>query len=191
MLLHELAASGQMTAGRLPALFLTLQRNAEWWLNGAMLSYGQRVQFGGSKLVWEYYPGQGIQLQVLGTFAEADGYFEAGKSTYPGLESLMSEMIPLAVRRAGALTWEYYFDSDGGRPPWVSAMAQATAMEALANAYKATRQQSYLFARPSGAAAAERGAALRGRSQDRARMALPAVLVRSETSTSSTRSCRR
>ncbi len=145
VLLHGLAASGQMTATRLPALFLTLQRNAQWWLNGAMLSYGQRVQFSGSKLVWEYYPGQGIQLQVLGTFGEADGYYEAGKSTYPQLEALMSEMIPLAVRRGGALTWEYYFNFDGGHPPWVSAMAQATAMEALANAYKATRQQSYLL----------------------------------------------
>ncbi|HEY2654626.1 MAG TPA: D-glucuronyl C5-epimerase family protein, partial [Solirubrobacteraceae bacterium] len=144
VLLHDLAASGQMTAPRLPALFLTLQRNAQWWLDGALLSYGQRVQFSGSKLVWEYYPGQGIQLQVLGTFGEANGYYEAGKSSYPQLESLMSEVIPLAVRRGGALTWEYYFNFDGGHPPWVSAMAQATAMEALANTYRATRQQSYL-----------------------------------------------
>ena len=136
--------SGQLTAARLPVLFLTLQRNAQWWLHGAMLSYGQRVQFSGSNLVWEYYPGQGIQLQVLGTFGEADGYYEAGKSSYPQLQALMSEMIPLAVHRGGALTWEYYFDFDGGHPPWVSAMAQATAIEALANAYKATRQQSYL-----------------------------------------------
>src|SRR5262249_46477128 len=79
VLLHDIAASGQMTAARLPVLFLTLQRNAQWWQHGAMLSYGQRVQFPGSELVWEYYPGQGIQLQVLGTFGEADGYYEAGK----------------------------------------------------------------------------------------------------------------
>jgi len=144
VLLHDFAASGEMTPARLPVLFLTLQRNAQWWLNGAMLSYGQRVQFAGSKLVWEYYPGEGIQLQVLGTFGEADGYYESGRSNYPQLESLMSEMIPLAVRRAGALTWEYYFKFDGGQPPWVSAMSQATGLEALANAYKATGQQSYL-----------------------------------------------
>ncbi len=144
VILHDIAASGQLTASRLPVLFLTLQRNAQWWLHGAMLSYGQRVQFSGSNLVWEYYPGQGIQLQVLGTFGEADGYYEAGKSSYPQLEALMSEMIPLAVHRGGALTWEYYFNFDGGHPPWVSAMSQATGIEALANAYKATRQQSYL-----------------------------------------------
>jgi hypothetical protein len=144
VLLHDLAASGQMTGPRLPVLFLTLQRNAQWWQTGAMLSSGQRVQFAGSKLVWQYYPGQGIQLQVLGTFGEADGYYAAGKGSYPQLASLMSEMIPLAVRRAGAVTWEYYFNFDGGRPPWVSGMAQATGIEALTNAYKATGQQSYL-----------------------------------------------
>jgi hypothetical protein len=144
VLLHDIAASGQMTAARLPVLFLTLQRNAQWWTHGSMLSYGQRVQFAGSRIVWEYYPGEGIQLQVLGTFGEADGYYEAGKATYPALQSLMDEMLPLAVNRAGALTWEYYFNWDGGRPPWVSAMSQATAIEALTNAYKATHEQSYL-----------------------------------------------
>ena len=144
VLLHDIAASGQMTAARLPVLFLTLERNAQWWLHGALLGYGQRVQFSGSKLVWEYYPGQGIQLQVLGTFGEADGYYEAGRGSYPQLASVMSEMIPLAVRRGGAVAWEYYFNFDGGHPPWVSAMSQATAIEALTNAYKATKQQSYL-----------------------------------------------
>ena len=144
VLLHDLALGGDMTAPRLPVLFLTLQRNAQWWRQGPMLAYGQRVQFAGSNLVWEYYPGQGIQLQVLGTFGEADGYYAAGKNSYPQLESLMNEIVPLGVRRAGALTWEYYFDWDGGHPPWVSAMAQATAIEALTNAYKATGDPSYL-----------------------------------------------
>ena len=45
-----------------------------------------------------------------------------------------------AVRSPGSTTSAL----TGGHPPWVSAMSQATAIEALANAYKATRQQSYL-----------------------------------------------
>ncbi len=143
-MLHDMAVAGEMTASRLPVLFLTLERNAQWWKSGSMLSYGERVQFAGSELEWEYYTGEGIQLQVLGTFGEANGFYEAGQSTWPDLISLMNEMIPLAVQRGGGLAWEYYFDWEGGKPPWVSAMAQATGLEALTNAYKASGSTAYL-----------------------------------------------
>ncbi len=144
VLLHDMAIRNLMTVSRLPVLFLTLGRNAQWWKTGAALGYGERVQFAGSPLDWEYYPGEGIQLTVLGTFGEADGFYEAGPSEYGELETLMSQMIPLAVQRGGNLAWEYYFNWEGGTPPWVSAMAQATGIEALTNAYKATRDASYL-----------------------------------------------
>jgi hypothetical protein len=144
VMIHDMAASGALWPSRLPVVFLTLERNAQWWKSGAMLSYGERVQFAGSELEWEYYTGEGIQLQVLGTFGEANGYYESGSANYPKLTSLMSEMIPLAVTRAGGLAWEYYFDWEGGKPPWVSAMAQATGLEALTNAYKATGNTAYL-----------------------------------------------
>lgn len=142
--LRDITAEHLLTASRLPALFLTLSRNVQWWTTGPLLSYGQRVQFSGSQLVWEFYPGQGIQLQVLGSFGEADGLYTAGKSHYAQLESLLGELIPLAVRRGGGLAWEYYFAFDGGRPPWVSAMAEGTALEALTRAYKATGDPTYL-----------------------------------------------
>jgi hypothetical protein len=144
VLIHNIAAAHYLTASRLPVLFLTLKNNATYWRSGAMLYYGARVQFPGSELVWEYYPGQGIQLQVLGTFGEADGYYESGKANYPKLVSLMQEMMPLAVQRGGGLAWEYYFDWEGGTPPWVSAMSQATGIEALTNAYLATGNRTYL-----------------------------------------------
>jgi len=142
--LHDIAVAGEMTPSRLPALFLTLADNRQWWSSGPLLASGQRVQFAGSELVWEYYPGQGIELQELGSFGEADGLFTAGPADYPKLEQLMSELIPLAVDRAGGLAWEYYFNFDGGRPPWVSAMAQGTALEALTRSYEALRDPSYL-----------------------------------------------
>jgi hypothetical protein len=142
--LRAITAEHLLTASRLPALFLTLSRNLRWWTTGPLLSYGQRVQFTGSRLVWEFYPGQGIQLQVLGSFGEADGLYAAGKSHYGQLESLLGELIPLAVHRGGGLAWEYYFDFDGGRSPWVSAMAEGTALEALTRAYKATGNPTYL-----------------------------------------------
>ena len=142
--LHEIAASGQLTASRLPVLFTTLDRNVQWWTRGPLLAAGQRVEFTGSELVWEYYPGQGIQLQVLGTFGRANGLYESGPSGYPALRQLMTEMIPLAARRAGRLAWEYYFTFDGGRPPWTSAMSQATGLQALSHAYLATKDPGYL-----------------------------------------------
>lgn len=135
--LEQIAAAGMLTAPRLPVLFLTLDRNRQWWTTGPIPATWQRVEFSGSQAVWEYYPGQGIELQVLGTFGRADGMYTAGPSEYGALRSLLDEMIPLAVRRAGGLAWEYYFHFDGGSPPWTSAMSQGTAIEALTRAYEA------------------------------------------------------
>jgi len=142
--LHQIAADGSLTASRLPALFDTLDRNRQWWTTGPLLSSGQRVEFAGSQLVWEYYPGQGIELQVLGSFGKADGLYSAGPADYPELGELLSEMIPLAAQRGGGLTWEYYFNFDGGSPPWTSAMSQATGLEALTRAYEAFGNANYL-----------------------------------------------
>jgi D-glucuronyl C5-epimerase C-terminus len=133
-----------LIAGRLPALFLTLDRNRQWWSTGALLSSGQRVEFPGSQLVWEYYPGQGIELTMLGNFGKADGLYTAGQARYPQLQAMLAELIPLAVRRVGGLAWEYYFSFDGGLPPWTSAMSQGTAIEALTRGFEATGQRSYL-----------------------------------------------
>jgi hypothetical protein len=142
--LHGIAASGQLEASRLPALFLTLERNVQWWTQGPALSDGQRVEFSGSQLVWEYYPGQGIELQMLANFGKADGLYTGGAYDYPELSDLISELIPLAADRAGGISWEYYFEFDGGRPPWTSAMTQGTALEALTRAYEASKNPTYL-----------------------------------------------
>ena len=142
--LHAIAAAGLLTPSRLPALFQTLDRNRQWWTTGPLLSSGDRVEFTGSQLVWEYYPGQGIELQVLGSFGKADGLYTAGASQYPALRALLAELIPLAAQRGGGLTWEYYFHFDGGSPPWTSAMSQGTALEALTRAYEAFGESSYL-----------------------------------------------
>jgi hypothetical protein len=140
----RLAATKQLTPARLPALFQTLERNREWWSTGSLLRYGDRVEFAGSELVWEYYPGQGIQLQPLASFGKADGLYTAGPPEYPRLRALLGELCGLAVTRAGATTWEYYFSFDGGSPPWTSAMTQGTALEALTRGYEAFGDQSYL-----------------------------------------------
>jgi hypothetical protein len=137
-----MASSGTLTAPRLPAAFLTLRRNVEWWKSGRLLSYGERVEFNDSELVWQYYPGEGIQLQVLGTFGKANGLWMSKDRAKLG--NLLDEMTALASVRGGALAWEYYFYFGGGRPPWASAMAQATGLQVLARASQMLRKPAYL-----------------------------------------------
>jgi D-glucuronyl C5-epimerase C-terminus len=142
--LHEIAAAGMLTPSRLPVLFLTLDRNRKWWTTGPLLSPSQRVEFAGSDVVWQYYSGQGIELQQLGSFGKAQWYCSAGSRYSARCRSMVSALIPLAARRAGGLTWEYYFQFDGGRPPWTSAMSQGTALQTLADASREVHDKSYL-----------------------------------------------
>ena len=142
--LYHMAAGGSLTPNRLPVLFLTLDRNRQWWSSGRVPGDGDIVGFAGSAIDWEYYPGQGLELQPLATFGKAQWWFAHGRQYYSKGRSLMSEMIPLASRRAGGLTWEYYFYFDGGVPPWTSAMSQGTALQALGDGYTAVGDRSYL-----------------------------------------------
>ena len=142
--LHNIAAAGKLTPGRLPALFETLNVNRQWWTTGPLIGSGQYVEFSGSQLVWEYYAGQGIELQVLATFGKADGLYTGGPSDYAEMLEVLSEIIPLAVNRAGGIVWEYYFRFDGGVPPWTSAMSQGTGIEALTRASEAFSDPNYL-----------------------------------------------
>ena len=141
---HAIAAAGELTASRLAALTATLNANRRWWRSNAAPLPDARIEFAGSQLVWEYYPGQGLELQVLGTFGRANAMYTAGPAHYPAMRRLLAQMIPLASRRGGGSTWEYYFAFGGGQPPWTSAMAQATGLEALSRAYLATHDAYYL-----------------------------------------------
>jgi hypothetical protein len=137
---EEIAARRQLTASRLHPLWLTLQRNLEWWRTGPLLSSGRRVEFEGSELVWQYYPGQGLQLQMLGNFGKLNGLWGGRENTR--LAFMLDELLPLAAERAGGLAWEYYFAFGGGRAPWVSGLAQGTAVQALARAATRLRRQA-------------------------------------------------
>ena len=130
--LRRIARAGQLSASRLPPLFLTLDHNREWWGAKGAPAANARVRFGNSLVLFQYYPGHGLQLQPLGNFGAANGYWSAHKDEK--LRSLLSDLAALRVSRGSFTAWEYYFHFGGGSPPWVSGMAQATAAQAYARA---------------------------------------------------------
>ncbi len=142
---QAIAAAGGFIPSRLPALFLTLERNRQWWTTEPLLASGTRVSFPGSKIVWEYYGGQGIEIQWLGTFGEGNGYFLSGHEN-ANLHQLLAEVLPLATKRAGGIAWEYLFQFDGGRPPWTSGLSQGTALQVLARSWSRFKEPALLSA---------------------------------------------
>lgn len=141
---QAIAAAGGFIPSRLPALFLTLERNRTWWTTGPSLASRVRVSFPGSKLVWEYYVGQGIEIQWLGTFGEGNGYYSGGQNA--NLKQLVAELIPLATKRAGGIAWEYMFQFDGGLPPWTSGLSQGTALQVLSRDWSRFKEPAVLTA---------------------------------------------
>jgi hypothetical protein len=142
---QAIAAAGGFIPSRLPALFLTLERNRQWWTTEPLVSSGTRVSFPGSKLVWEYYGGQGIEIQWLGTFGEGNGYFLSGHEN-ANLRQLLGEVLPLATKRGGGIAWEYLFRFDGGSPPWTSGLSQGTALQVLARSWQRFKEPALLSA---------------------------------------------
>ena len=76
----------------MPAAFLQLQRNAEFWrtrcfpkapqperkpCTGAAGLGGARVTFEGDPVVFQWYPGQGLQIQPLANFGKANALWRA------------------------------------------------------------------------------------------------------------------
>ena len=138
--LDRIALRRSLTASRMPALFLILQRNTQFWPRKPFPRNHDRVIFRGSELVFEYYSGKGLQLQPLVNFKKAN--LMHGACVKPGgepcnragLAKLLRAMVKTSSRRGSFLTWEYYFAFGGGAPPWMSGMAQATGIQAFARA---------------------------------------------------------
>jgi D-glucuronyl C5-epimerase C-terminus len=142
---EAMAAGGYFTASRLPVIFLTLERNRQWWTTEPLVGSGVRVSFPGSKLVWEHYAGQGIEIQWLGTFGAGNGFYLSGHEN-ANLRQLVSEVLPLATKRAGGIAWEYMFQFDGGHPPWTSGLSQGTALQVLARSWQRFKEPELLTA---------------------------------------------
>jgi D-glucuronyl C5-epimerase C-terminus len=140
-------ASGQLTPTRVTPIATTLRRNTEFWPGNPAPASGTRVSFTGSPVLFQYYPGQGMQIQPLANFGKANGLWsycsQRGDHTCTSLRALLDAMLPLAAARGTFTAWEYYFAFEGGTPPWMSSMTQGTAIQALSRAFSLTRDDRY------------------------------------------------
>jgi hypothetical protein len=127
-----MAAAGSLTPTRLSPVFATLQANSDWWGHGSLLANGARVSVGNSPVIWQYYTGQGIELQMLANFGKANALWAGKKKT--ALRALLDQLIPLATDRGGWPAWEYFFKFANGVPPWTSSISQGTAVQVLGRA---------------------------------------------------------
>jgi hypothetical protein len=138
----ELAQAGRLTAARLRPVFLVLDKNREYWSSsGPLPGSGERIKFYGSLVVFQYYPGEGLQLQELGSWGKVNAYLNGGFLS--SARYLLNELVPLGVNRDGGVIWEYYFHYGGGSPPWTSSLSQGTAVQALVHAARKLKRDSY------------------------------------------------
>jgi hypothetical protein len=147
---ETLARARRLAPTRMPASFLQLERNRQYWRKLPYPASGDQVSFRGSQILFQYYPGRGLQIQPLSTFKKANalhGFCERGEPECDeaALRRILDEMTALAVKRSRRfIAWEYLFYFGGGYPPWMSGMAQATGIQALARASKLLQEPAYL-----------------------------------------------
>ena len=162
--LEAIAGRKQLTASRMPSLFLTLRRNTEYWgsdkplpvtpppprgtkrpCTGEAGQGGARVTFEGDPIIFQWYRGRGLQIQQLATFGQANGLYQRCKDTTPdpakpcdkdAFKQTLDRLADIASNRGGYKTWEYYFAFGGGLPPWTSGLSQGTAIQAFARGYE-------------------------------------------------------
>ena len=146
---ESLALRKRLIPSRMPAVFLQLERNRQYWPRMPYPGVGDQVSFRGSELLYQYFAGEGLQLHPLSIFKKANhlhGFCERKEPACDeaALRSILDEMTALAVKRSrGFIAWEYLFYFGGGAPPWMSGMAQATGIQALGRAAQLLHEPKY------------------------------------------------
>ena len=155
----RLAAERQLIHSRFPAVFLNLRRNTRTWTQETFPRPGERRSWDDDPAVFQYVPGQGMQLHPLATWGRVNWALRRCLVTRGrdcrkrALRRRLDSLARLPARRGRFVAWEYYYAYAQGRPPWMSGMAQATAIQALSRAAAAlhTRRYARLARRALGA----------------------------------------
>lgn len=146
---RSLARRRMLGPRRIAGAMLSVRRNAEVWTARPFPKPGDDVAFPRDDRVYRYIPGQGVQLHPLASFGVANALARRcigapSKCRRRKLRRLLDDLVAVSSFRAGYRAWEYGYRFGGGSPPWVSGMAQGTAVQAFARGAKALDDRSYL-----------------------------------------------
>ncbi|MBJ7332056.1 MAG: hypothetical protein JHC95_19315 [Solirubrobacteraceae bacterium] len=146
---RSLAARRMLGPSRINAAMLSVRRNVAVWAMRPFPRAGADVVFPRDDRVYRYIPGQGVQMHALASFGAANALArrcisEPSKCRRRKLRRLLTDLIAVSSWRGGFRAWEYQYRFGTGRPPWVSGMAQGTAVQAFARSAKALGDRSFL-----------------------------------------------
>ena len=141
---RKLARDGLLPDRVRPAL-LIVQRNVEWFWRDRLAApaTGTRRAFPGSSVVFQLFAGNGWQLHPLANLGTLSSLSKRRQIT-ERTRVWADDLLGLAVRRNGALAFEYLFPFSGGGPAWASAMPQALALETYARLGKRAEAREML-----------------------------------------------
>ncbi len=130
--LEQIGALGdRLTNPRALAVFGQLRANDDWFAQRAAPKNGTDIT-DADGIVYRYFPGRCFEFHPLANVSALNARVAA--KDVAGTQRLAAALEARAVSRgSGGIVWEYYFPF-GGRPPWVSGMAQAVGAQAFARA---------------------------------------------------------
>jgi hypothetical protein len=130
--LEQIGALGKnLTSPRAVAVFGQLHANDDYFASRGAPRNGTDIT-DADGIVYRYFPGRCFEFHPLANVSALNARVLA--KDVDGAKRLAAALAARAVpRKEGGVVWEYYFPF-GGRPPWVSGMAQAVAAQAFARA---------------------------------------------------------
>jgi hypothetical protein len=141
--LEQVGALGKrLTGPRALAVFGQLAANDDYFARHGAPRAGTDIT-DGDGVVYRYFAGKCFEFHPLANVSALNARVAA--KDVDGTKRLADALIARAVpRRGGGAVWEYYFRF-GGRPPWVSGMAEAVAAQAFARAAALVTHESALL----------------------------------------------
>jgi D-glucuronyl C5-epimerase C-terminus len=149
-LLEVAAFDGRLTAPRAVALFGELRANDDYFAKHWPPAPKTDVT-DADGVVYRYFAGRCLEFHPLANFGALNARIAA--NDVDGTKRLADALVARGIYQpGGGVGWEYYFAFSGGRPPWISGMAQAVAAQAFARAANLVSDETPAYSRAAHAA---------------------------------------
>ncbi|MBC7645145.1 MAG: hypothetical protein H7123_08460, partial [Thermoleophilia bacterium] len=138
----NLARRHQLWPDRLALVMAGVHATTDVMLHRGYPAREARIKLTGDAATYGFYPGYGVQLQPLFTFAEGNQLANAGNLV--GATAIADRMLDFDTSKPHYRAWEYAFPWQGTELPWISGMTQATAMQFYSHMWNLTAKDDYL-----------------------------------------------